>query len=200
MPNKISAKGTIAIFFLFLFCASSQAMTLLTQREALRNVFGEEATIVSEKRTLTDKEFEAVKARLGGKMDTYQKGRNNGDVGAVKEFPFYFGVKDGERFGVATILEASGKWGPIQFIVVLDMAGKVKDVAVMRYTETRGRPIARRSFLRQFFGKTSRDAFELNNDIVAVSGATISSTAAAFIVKKAIVLYEELYLKTQEKK
>jgi Na+-translocating ferredoxin:NAD+ oxidoreductase RnfG subunit len=36
---------------------------------------------------------------------------------------------------------------------------------------------------------------QVGKDIVGVSGATISSRSATFAVKKAIVMYEEVYLK-----
>ena len=64
----------------------------------------------------------------------------------------------------------------------------------MFFVEKRGKPIARRSFLKQFFGKRSTDQLKINKDIRAVSGATISSRSATFAVKKVIGLYEELYI------
>jgi hypothetical protein len=64
----------------------------------------------------------------------------------------------------------------------------------MSYQEKRGRPIARNNFLSQFFGKGSGDPVTINKDIRAISGATISSDATCFVVKKAIVLYEDAFL------
>jgi Na+-translocating ferredoxin:NAD+ oxidoreductase RnfG subunit len=49
--------------------------------------------------------------------------------------------------------------------------------------------------MRQYRGKTSKSSLKVGKDITGISGATISSRSATFAVKKAIVLYEELYLK-----
>jgi len=64
----------------------------------------------------------------------------------------------------------------------------------MSYVEQRGRPISTRRFLSQFIGKTSKNPIQVGKDVDAVSGATISSRASAFAVKKVIALYEAAYL------
>ena len=55
--------------------------------------------------------------------------------------------------------------------------------------------LARRSFLKQFEGKTGDDGVEVGKDIVAVSGATVTSRSACIAVTKATILYRELYLR-----
>ena len=64
----------------------------------------------------------------------------------------------------------------------------------MAYQEKRGRPIARNNFLDQFTGKGSSNPITLNKDIRAISGATISSDATCFAVKKVIAFYEEAFM------
>ena len=95
---------------------------------------------------------------------------------------------------MAIVDEEPGKWGPVEFIIALDLQGVITRVEVLSYQEKRGQPIARHSFMSQFEGKTSKSPLKVNKDITGVSGATISSNCATFAVKKAIVLYEELYL------
>ena len=77
----------------------------------------------------------------------------------------------------------------------MDLKATVKAVRVMSYQEQRGQPIARLSFMNQYRNKTSQSALTVGKDIIGISGATISSRAASFSVKKAIVIYEEMYLK-----
>lgn len=108
---------------------------------------------------------------------------------------FYFGLKDGERKGVAIIDVQPGKWGPVEIITAMTTDAVVKKVRVMSYQEQRGQPIARNSFMNQYRGKSSKSPLEVGKDIIPISGATISSRAATFTVNKAIVLYEEVYLK-----
>jgi Na+-translocating ferredoxin:NAD+ oxidoreductase RnfG subunit len=109
-------------------------------------------------------------------------------------------MKDGKKTGVALIEVQPGKWGPVKYIVALDLTGKVTNLAVMSYVEQRGRPIATRRFLGQFVGKTGKNAITIGKDIDAVSGATISSRATAFAVKKVVVLYDTFFLAGAEEK
>jgi Na+-translocating ferredoxin:NAD+ oxidoreductase RnfG subunit len=63
---------------------------------------------------------------------------------------------------------------------------------IVIYREARGDEVRDEHFRRQFVGKSARDACEVEQDIVAVSGATISSRAMAVGVKRALVLFDEL--------
>ena len=136
-----------------------------------------------------------VKKRLGSSLVYYQQGSESKKVEGETTVEFHFGLKDGKKRGVAIIDVEPGKWGPVEFITAMDVKGTIKKVRVMSYQEQRGRPIARNSFMNQYRGKSSRSHLQVGKDIVGVSGATISSRAATFAVKKAIVLYEEVYLK-----
>lgn len=183
------------------FCLSvaltvvSYAFTVLTKEQALEEVFGPGAEITIEKKKLKGSKLSKVKKRLGGRLVYEQAGSESGKVRGRKTIKFYFASKDGKKVGVAIIDKEPGRWGPVKFIIALDLKAKVKKVRVMSYQEKRGRPIARRSFMRQYVGKTSKSPLTVGRDITGISGATISSRAATFSVTKAIVLYEELYLK-----
>jgi Na+-translocating ferredoxin:NAD+ oxidoreductase RnfG subunit len=171
------------------------AFTLLTEEQALKEVFGGDAEITMETKVLEGETLSTVMERLGGKLVWYQEGSESEAVEAKKKIDFYFASKAGKRFGVAIIEVEPGKWGPITFITAMTLQGAVKKVRVMAYVEKRGRPIARRSFMSQYRGKTSKNVLTVGKDITGISGATISSRAATFTVKKAIFLYEEFYLK-----
>jgi len=170
------------------------AMRLLSQEEALKKVFGPDVQIVTENKELTEPALSKAKERLDGNLVFYQKGSKSREVEAKTNFDFWFALKDGKKTGVAIIDDEPGKWGPVEFIIVLDLQGAVTKVEVMSYEEKRGQPIARNSFMSQFQGKTSKSPLKLYKDINGVSGATISSNCAVFAVKKAIILYETLYL------
>jgi Na+-translocating ferredoxin:NAD+ oxidoreductase RnfG subunit len=171
------------------------AITLMSKEAALKEVFWSGAEIKPETVKLSDETLKEVKKRLGGSLVYYQEGSESRQVETDKSFTFYFGLKDGEKRGVAIIDSEPGKWGPVEFITAMDTNATVKKVRVLSYQEQRGRPIARTSFLNQYRGKSSSAPLEVGRDIVGISGATISSRAATFAVKKAIVLYEEVYLK-----
>ena len=171
------------------------AFTLLTKEKALKEVFWSGAQIETETVELTGETLENIKKRLGGSMVYEQQDSESAKVKEKHTVDFHFGLKDGKKRGVAIIDVEPGKWGPVEFITAMDVKGTVKKVRVMSYQEQRGRPIARNSFLNQYRGKSSSSPMQVGKDIVGVSGATISSRSATFAVKKAIVMYEEVYLK-----
>ena len=169
--------------------------TLLTKEKALKEVFWSGAQIETETVELTGETLENIKKRLGGSMVYEQQGSESAKVKEKHTIEFHFGLKDGKKRGLAIIDVEPGKWGPVEFITAMDIKGTVKKVKVMSYQEQRGRPIARSSFMNQYRGKSSSSLMTVGKDIIGVSGATISSRAATFAVKKAIVMYEEVYLK-----
>jgi Na+-translocating ferredoxin:NAD+ oxidoreductase RnfG subunit len=171
------------------------AFTLLSKEQALKEVFWSGAQIETETVELTGETLENIKKRLGGSLVYEQQGSESAKVKGEHTVEFHFGLKDGQKKGVAIIDTEPGKWGPVEFITAMDLKGTVKKVKVMSYQEQRGRPIARNSFLNQYRGKSSSSTMQVGKDIVGISGATISSRSATFAVKKAIVIYEEVYLK-----
>lgn len=170
------------------------AMRLLTQEEALEKVFGPDAEIATENKELTEPKLSKVTEELGGCLVCSLKGSQSATVEPKTDFDFYFVSKEGKRTGVALFDEEPGKWGPVEFIIAMNLQGAVTRVEVLSYQEKRGKPIARHSFLSQYEGKTRKSPLKVYKDITAVSGATISSNCATFAVKKAVVLYDELYL------
>ena len=178
-----------------LVSANCFAMRLLTKEEALKQMFPDAQSVVNNTRVLTLEEVDKIKARLGGQLVHYQEGSKSERVEEKLEYHFYYSVVNGVKTGVAIIEEQPGKWGPVEFVIALDpKTAKVKNLAVMSYEEKRGRPIARNNFLNQFIGKGSQDPILVRKDIRAISGATISSDCTCFAVKKAIAVYEELFL------
>ncbi len=202
MSRKANWVTLSALIILSLGVQVGYAITLLKEEKALKKVFGKGCKTVREIKVLEKDTLKKVKARLNGSLVHHKKRSRSRSKSANVEkktaIEFIFAIKDGKKTAVAIIDAQPGKWGPVKFIIALDLEGSVTRVEVMSYKEKRGRPIARRSFLRQFERKTGKDALKVRKDIVGISGATISSKAAAFAVKKAIVLYEELYDKTDK--
>lgn len=183
------------LFFIFmLLTVLCYAFTILTKDEALKQVFFKGAEIEVETKVLEGETLAKIEERLGGSLIYYQEGSESKEVKGKHKIDFYFGKKNGERKGVAIIDVEPGKWGPVEFIIAMDIKGTVKAARVMSYQEIRGRPIARLSYMNQYKGKRSSSPLTVGKDIIGISGATISSRAATFAVKKAIVIYEEVYL------
>lgn len=187
-----------AVTLLLLFIGQLFAMTLLNKEEALKQMFPDADEIITETVQMTDTDFDALKGLLGGSLVHFQSGSESENVTESTEIVFYYGIKGGKKTSVALIDQQPGKWGPVEYIILLDIkTAKVTNLAVMSYKEKRGRPIARNNFLRQFIDKGSSDPIKVNKDIRAISGATISSDATCFAVKKAIAVVEVLVLKKE---
>lgn len=109
-----------------------------------------------------------------------------------QEVEVYTVFNHGKISGMAAKLSEMGKNNPITFLVGINNQKKVAGVYVLEFRDMFGSEIKRRSFLRQFQGKTLKNALKVGQDIDAVTGATISSKAAAAVVRKALKITEEL--------
>jgi|WetSurMetagenome_2_1015567.scaffolds.fasta_scaffold137192_2 Na+-translocating ferredoxin:NAD+ oxidoreductase RnfG subunit len=189
----------MSVLLVLVLVRPTSGVVLLNQDQALKEMFPDAAKIVPEVHVFTTEQADSAKAQLGGKWTLYQAGAKTEESTENDSVTFYFAMKEGKKTGVALVEVQPGKWGPVKYIVALDLTGKVTNLAVMSYVEQRGRPIATRRFLGQFVGKTGKNAITIGKDIDAVSGATISSRATAFAVKKVVVLYDTFYLAGAEK-
>ncbi len=163
---------------------TAQEGVFLTEDEAARAVFPEgthfEKRIVPSTETLRERMRDLLgRARPSIWEDayvTYQVRRN------------------GERLGVAVIVEEIGKHRPITFIVGIKPDGKVKDVALMVYREAYGGEVRERRFMRQYHDKDLTAPLLPYRDIVNIAGATLSVQSIGRGVKKAIALRQLLPL------
>ncbi len=195
MFNKLSFKLLTVLGISLFVTAVCFAFTVLTKEDALKEVFWPGAEVEIETKELTGKTLENIKERLGGSLVYTQEGSESAKVEDETTINFYFAKKDGQRRGLAIIDTEPGKWGPVEFIIAMDINGAVKKVRVLSYEEIRGRPIARTSFMNQYRDKNVNSTLTVGKDIVGISGATISSRSATFTVKKALVIYNEVYQK-----
>jgi Na+-translocating ferredoxin:NAD+ oxidoreductase RnfG subunit len=122
----------------------------------------------------------------------YQEYKRESHSVGHQEFQAYTVSKDGEILGWAIVLDEKGKIYPITFLVGIGARGEVLEVYVLEFRDIFGSEIKRRSFLRQFRGKSLKDNVAIGRDIDAVTQATISSRAAASAVRKALSLVEKL--------
>ncbi len=120
-----------------------------------------------------------------------------GYLPAKSTYTFFVATTSSHVDGYALIDEEKGEHLPITFAVRLSPAGVVERQEIVAYREARGDEVRDERFRRQFVGKSARDQIVAGEDIVAVSGATISSRAMAVGTKRAVVLFEELLPRLQ---
>lgn len=164
------------------------AEVLATVEEALETLIPEGSEIHSEVRTLTDQQMTAV--NLAGDLTLHPVYDRN--------FRFYRGIRDGQVTGYAVEDAVPGKWGAIHYMVGIDADGAVTDAMVLEYSEKRGRPVARRRFLKQFFGKGADDEIRLMKDIRGVTGASISSQGMTNGIRKLVHVFRVFFGQNHE--
>lgn len=181
----------IKSIFIFLFISISLptfAVRLLTQEAALEIAFGKGAKITEEVKTLEGDKLKLVLDRLGGSLYNFRP------LTEASDFTFYVWEVDGKPAEVAMFDIEMGKMGPIEFMIVFSLeTAVIRSIRVMRHKETRGRPLTRQSFLKQFKSKNINSKLKLRDDIVAISGATYTAKCAIFTAKKAIAVFNALY-------
>ncbi|MCD2259671.1 FMN-binding protein [Psychroserpens luteolus] len=81
---------------------------------------------------------------------------------------------ENNRIGFAYVAKAPSKTAQFDYLILLDSDLIVKKAKVLIYREEYGGEIGSKRWLRQFIGKTPEDELKYEQDIVAISGATIS--------------------------
>jgi hypothetical protein len=150
-----------------------------TTSDLLRDFFHDSGKVTYKKVEIGAKERERLMRRL-----VYAPARTS--------YNFFVAMTGPKIDGYALIDEQPGEHLPITFAVKLSPDGVVVRQEIVVYREPRGDEVRDARFRQQFVGKTAHDPIAADRDIVAVSGATISSRAMALGVKRAVVLFDEL--------
>ena len=158
-----------------------QLQTYLTEEQALALIFPECDEIVADEFVMTPEEKNSLEKLLSRRL--YEDG-----------FGVYIGKKKGSIQGYAIITEEIGKFHPFTFVVGVGTDGKITNIAVLIYRESRGGEIAKKRFLYQFMGKSFKNPIRINKDIINVTGATMSVQCMCAGVRKVLAVINEYYL------
>jgi electron transport complex protein RnfG len=150
-----------------------------TPRDLLADFFRASRNVTYKKVQLSDGDKARLAHRLGYAL-------------RKPSYTFYVASSGSHVDGFAFLDDEMGEHQPISFAVKLSPEGRVERQEIVVYREPRGDEVRDERFRRQFVGKSARDPIVANEDIVVVSGATISSRAVATGVKRAVVLFDEL--------
>ncbi len=153
----------------------------LTEEQALKLLFPKSQQVLAEELRLTPEQKARVQEKIGWKFpeDSFRafKAESNGKVD-----------------GYAVIQETIGKHRPITYIVGVTPDGKVSDIEILVYRESKGSEVRMKRFNSQYEGKTPLDPIRINKDIINITGATMSVRSVSAGVKRALVLVDEFYL------
>jgi Na+-translocating ferredoxin:NAD+ oxidoreductase RnfG subunit len=114
------------------------------------------------------------------------------------DYRFTIGRKGTVGVAYALKLDAIGKERPITFLIGIEPSGEVRGIELLIYRESEGSDIRHPRFMKQFFKKKGEDPLRLGQDIQPISGATLSSRAATYAVRKALSIFEVVYKKKAE--
>lgn len=130
--------------------------------------------------------------------DNFTEGEfKNGDT----EFTYYSAVKNGETVGFIFKTAEKGYGGDVSVMTAVNTDGTVKSVAILdvsNETPGLGQNAAKESFYSQYTNKKSgislvkNGAESAKNEVNAVTGATITSTAVNKAVNKALKEFESI--------
>lgn len=158
------------------------AKDLITVDKALVKIYSKDAQFDRGEMTLTDDQMLNIESNA---HITF-KGTHSSKV------VMYNVSQLGNIIGYAFEDTVMGKWGPIHYLVGLDLKGSIVQVIILDYQEIRGKPIAKKRFLRQYVNKDLKNHLKLKKDINGVTGATISSRSLTNGVRKIVYILEEL--------
>ena len=97
--------------------------------------------------------------------------------------------------GVIITSSAKGYGGDVVVMTAFNPDGTIKQIKVTEQAETKGigsKVVATPSYLEDYMGLDASDALVLNEDVDAVTSATISSTALINAVNSAIEAYNAI--------
>jgi len=183
MSRRLIVLSAAFILIKAALCLEVRAEVLMTKGAALKELLPQAEEITPTLITLSNKQ----KKKIEQEADLILSGEHG------SEFQFYIGYSGGKIIGYAAEDTVAGKWGPIHYMAGITPQGSVSNIIILEYKERRGRPVAKKRFLKQYFGKTIQNPIRLRKDIDGVTGATISSRGITDGVRKLLYIFEEFF-------
>ena len=160
----------------------SMAEVYLTEEEAIKLMFPKSERIKKDLLKIpTDKKV-TIEERIGWKFPE-------------EAFEVYIGETSTQVDGYAFVQNTIGKHKPMTYMVGVDARGRVSNVELLVFRESRGSEVRTKRFNVQYEGKTVSDPVRLNKDIINISGATMSVRSMTAGIKRVLVLVDEFYLR-----
>lgn len=106
------------------------------------------------------------------------------------EQPVWKVMRGGQQIGWFIVDEVYGKHEFITYAVAIGLDGAVRGVEILDYRETHGGEVKNPKWRAQFNGKKLSDPLRLDEDILNISGATLSCRHIADGVKRLLAIHE----------
>lgn len=105
------------------------------------------------------------------------------------EQPAWKVLDGGKPVGWLVVDEVYGKHEFITYAVAIGLDGAVRGVEIMDYRETHGSEVKNPKWRAQFTGKKINDPLKLDEDILNISGATLSCRHITDGVKRVLAIH-----------
>lgn len=146
---------------------------------------------------MIDKEIKSV-----FEIETYTKGLinipseiNNTLPLQITDINFFKINNKNKNLGYYYLGQAYGKADYFDFIVIFDSDLIVSKVKILVYREDHGGEVGSKRWLKQFIGVTTKKQLKYQQDIAAISGATISAKSMTNEVNKLLKTIQILNIK-----
>lgn len=160
----------------------SHSEVFLSEEDALKVMFPNSQRIRKEILSLSLDQKRLVESAIGWKFPE-------------ESFEVYIGETGTAIDGYAMVQNTIGKHKPMTYMVGVDSKGRISNVELLVFRESRGSEVGTKRFNYQYEGKTVLDPIRINKDIINISGATMSVRSMSAGIKRVVVLIDEFYLK-----
>ncbi len=110
----------------------------------------------------------------------------------IKENHVFKIVNEGESLGYFAIDQSMGQYDYFDYLVLFDDNLEILSVKILNYREDYGYEISSMWWLSQFIGKKEGKSMRYEDDIDALSGATISAQSITDSLK---LLFDKIYVR-----
>lgn len=165
------------LFLVLLVSTSLNAQVLATVEQVKSASFSESTQFISADITLNKNQADTIEKISGVRVRNFQQ-------------KVWLAKQQDKMLGWLIIDEVIGKHEFITYSMALNTNGSVKRIDIMEYKETYGGQVRNQEWLMQFVGKLYGAKLKLDDDIVNISGATLSCKHIADGVKRLLSFYE----------
>lgn len=155
------------------------AQQFLTEEQAVERILGSYDELIAREFPVSESQRSLIAKEAGCAVPE-------------ERLTFLMARRAGEPLGWVYVGDVQGLYEPITYAVGIGEGGRVKDVEILVYRESRGGEVRRRRFLNQYRGKDAHSPLRLHDDVINITGATVSSRALTYGVKKALVAFRVL--------
>lgn len=174
----------LSLGFIILAAGTAQAVKYMSLERAIKQFLPKDSKIVKITKHPSAVERKRLYDDYGWKAD-------------AKKYVVYAGKKNGKYTGFVMIVPEIFGTCFHKYAIGISPEGKVLATTIVELSCPRAMPIHKKGFLKQFKGKTHKDALTVGSDIDGVTGATYSSEATATATRKALSLHNLYFGKNE---